>query len=288
MERSARGGPDDGGRIRPILAHAAGATAGQIVSVGALFDQARRQFRDLERAFASQRHGRGGVEMQLSELACTVARLGTTAERLEQQMVRMRHVAHHDPLTGLPNRTLLLDRLDRALAQAMRNGGQVALLMMDLDAFKVVNDRFGHGAGDRLLQEVAQRLRATIRDADTICRYGGDEFVVLLPDTGRRGAADVACKIHERLAAPFLVEGSPITVGACIGIAVCPADGASPVALLERADTAMYACKGDAVRRHVASATGVPRSVRYRLLGETRRVPGAGATRSLTLIRRPQ
>jgi diguanylate cyclase (GGDEF)-like protein len=242
-------------------------------SVAALFEQARHEFAALELAFASRRYAPGGIVPELGELKRTIARIGTTAERMELEMARMRHVAYHDPLTGLPNRSLLLDRLDRALAHAARNGGQFSLLLLDLDAFKLVNDRLGHVAGDRLLQQVAERLGACTRDADTVCRYGGDEFVVLLPEAGRRGATDVARKIHECLAASFLAAGTTVTVSACIGCAVFPGDGASPEELLQQADAAMYACK-DRLQRRVGRADG---RVRYRLLGEATAAVADGA-----------
>src|SRR6476646_7409193 len=112
------------------------------------------------------------------------AGLRQEVSRLEQEVFRAQHAANHDPLTGLPNRSLLRDRVGQALARAARQGKQAALLMIDLDGFKNVNDAVGHAVGDKLLQQVARRLRTSIRATDTASRYGGDEFIVLLPDVG--------------------------------------------------------------------------------------------------------
>jgi len=164
--------------------------------------------------------------------------------RLAQRVAQARHFAYHDELTGLPNRSLLLDRLRQAVAQASRQHKQVALLFLDLDGFKGVNDRFGHAAGDTLLQQVAERLAACIRGGDTACRYGGDEFVIMLPEIdGAESAAAVAQKIHGHLAAPYVVDGQAITVTASIGAAVYPADGKDCSELIKQADIAMYLAK---------------------------------------------
>jgi diguanylate cyclase (GGDEF)-like protein len=144
----------------------------------------------------------------------------------------------------LPNRSLLLDRLNQTVAQRARQNRQAALLLLDLDGFKGVNDSFGHTVGDQLLQQVAQRLLTSTRNADTISRYGGDEFIILLPDVeGRKSAMEVAQKIHVRFTDPFVIGGHSLAVTACIGIAVCPLDGTSPDELIEQADIAMYRAK---------------------------------------------
>lgn len=221
-----------------------------------LHQQARLELDALGAALATQLGDAGPAPSQLAALARTLDRIGSRAEKLEREVGQMRHCAYHDPLTGLPNRTLLLDRLDRALAQAARRNGQVALLMLDLDDFKVVNDRFGHAVGDQLLRGVAERLQRSARDADTICRYGGDEFVILLPEVdGRPGATVVAQKIQASLSTPFLVEdGQSITVCASVGMAVYPLDGVAPIHLLQRADVAMYGAKDDPTRRQPSEA----------------------------------
>ena len=138
--------------------------------------------------------------------------------RAEERLV---HQAFHDPLTGLPNRALFLDRLERALARAARTGYAVALLFLDLDGFKAVNDEFGHEAGDGLLVAVAGRLGLRLRSEDTVARFGGDEFTVLLQNVGGpSGATEVADRILEELREPFLLEGREHHVTASIGIAL--------------------------------------------------------------------
>jgi diguanylate cyclase (GGDEF)-like protein len=153
-------------------------------------------------------------------------------------------VAYHDKLTGLPTRSLLLDRLNQAVAQGARQGRQVALLFLDLDGFKRVNDERGHRAGDVLLQQVAGRLSACLRAGDTACRYGGDEFVIMLPEVdGQESAATVAEKIRSQLSVPYPVDGGTITVTASIGTAVYPVDGEDCGALIEQSDIRMYRAK---------------------------------------------
>ena len=168
----------------------------------------------------------------------------TGARRAEAQLA---HRADHDPLTGLPNRELLRRRLSSALAQvrAGRAGG-VGLLFLDLDRFKVINDSLGHGAGDRLLREVAARLRAGTGPGDLLARLGGDEFALVTLD--HEGAPALGSRLVAALGAPFVVDGREVTVGASIGVAVRrPDDAAGPDpdedALLREADTAMYAAK---------------------------------------------
>lgn len=157
---------------------------------------------------------------------------------------RMSHMAHHDFLTGLPNRALLTDRLAQAIALAKRNGKQLALLFMDLDYFKHINDSLGHAIGDRLLQSVAERLSACVRTTDTVCRQGGDEFVVLLVEIEQpQDAANVAEKLLAAVALPHLVGGNELHVTLSIGISVYPDDGQDVDSIMQNADTAMYHAK---------------------------------------------
>jgi len=157
---------------------------------------------------------------------------------------RMTHLAHHDPLTGLPNRRWLLDRLREALREADGAQGRVALLFIDLDGFKAVNDAHGHAIGDALLRAVAQRLRGRVRAGDTVCRLAGDEFVVLLPSiVDREAASDVAALLRAALARPFALRGRVLRVSFSGGIAIAPEDGSRAEVLLERADAAMYEAK---------------------------------------------
>jgi len=199
---------------------------------------------ELERALeASQRRLRV-VQERVETLVKRDLRLKERFLRLARKEAQVRHAAYHDELTGLPNRSLLLDRFNQAVAQGARQGRQVALLFLDLDGFKSVNDRLGHAAGDALLQQVAGRLSACIRAGDTACRYGGDEFVVMLPEVdGDDSAATVAEKIRSRLSAPYPVDGGMLTVKASIGTAVYPVDGQEYGALLEHSDIGMYRAK---------------------------------------------
>jgi diguanylate cyclase (GGDEF)-like protein/PAS domain S-box-containing protein len=158
---------------------------------------------------------------------------------------RMEHLAHHDALTGLPNRLMLLSRLEHAVSKARRDRRQGAVLFLDLDRFKQVNDTLGHPAGDALLIAVAKRLRERLRDSDTLARLGGDEFVILLEDlTERNQAASLAQELIARLAEPFdLPGGHVVRIGGSIGIALFPADGTAPDVLIQRADVALYESK---------------------------------------------
>jgi diguanylate cyclase (GGDEF)-like protein/PAS domain S-box-containing protein len=165
-----------------------------------------------------------------------------TDRKLAEQ--RIAHMAHHDALTGLPNRVLLRDRIQQAIAQAHRNGAQLAVLFLDLDRFKTINDSLGHQLGDRLLQSVASRILVCVREGDTVSRVGGDEFVIVIP--GIAAAADasaVAAKILEVLASAFHLHGNDLHVNASIGISLYPADGSDAETLMRNADTAMYHAK---------------------------------------------
>jgi diguanylate cyclase (GGDEF)-like protein len=148
-------------------------------------------------------------------------------------------------LTGLPNRTLLEDRLNQALHAASRQSTSLSLLLLDLDGFKEVNDSLGHAGGDVLLSEIGPRLRHILRESDTVARLGGDEFVVLLPSVNLADASIVAEKILATLEQPFVVEGRALYVGGSIGIVAYPEHGRDAETLLRRADSAMYAAKRD-------------------------------------------
>ena len=165
----------------------------------------------------------------------------TPLKRSQEQLQRL---AHHDPLTDLPNRLLLNARLTHALKHAQRERRSVALLFLDLDRFKNVNDTLGHPLGDRMLQEVAQRLSACVRNADTLVRLGGDEFVILLEELRHgRDACSVAHKAISALSYPFELENQPAYITASIGISVYPDDGEDVTTLLKNADVAMYHAK---------------------------------------------
>jgi diguanylate cyclase (GGDEF)-like protein/PAS domain S-box-containing protein len=157
---------------------------------------------------------------------------------------RILHLAHHDVLTELPNRSLLNDRLNQALNLAARNGEALAVLALDLDRFKAINDGFGHAAGDRLLVLVAERLQGALRASDTLARIGGDEFVVLQTDGGQpHAAAELAQRLIKIMSVPFEVNDLHMRIGTSVGIAIYPANGDSAAALLKNADTALYRAK---------------------------------------------
>lgn len=159
-------------------------------------------------------------------------------------MQKMSHHAQHDFLTGLPNRMLLMERLTQAIGMASRHCKQIALLFVDLDHFKPVNDSLGHAVGDHLLQEVATEIASCLRTTDTVSRHGGDEFVILLTEIEKKqDAAQVAEKLLARFAAPRMIDGHELKITLSIGIAVYPENGVDANALLRNADTAMYATK---------------------------------------------
>lgn len=164
--------------------------------------------------------------------------------QLEHDVAQARHLAYHDALTGLPNRALLLDRLKQAMMQAQRQKKSVGVLFLDLDHFKSVNDELGHNAGDLILQEVAARLSGCIRGCDTACRYGGDEFVILLPEI--RGTEDVEAveqKVSDRLSIAHRIDDRDVAIGASIGTALFTAGTPSCAELIGAADAAMYRAK---------------------------------------------
>lgn len=165
--------------------------------------------------------------------------------QVEQGKQKEHFLAYHDVLTGLPNRSLFRDRLEQALAQATRNGRHAAILFLDLDGFKRVNDTLGHTAGDQLLQGVADRLKQCVRTSDTVARLGGDEFTIILTNiTQTEAAAKVAETVQAGLAKPFVVAGQEVFITTSIGISMCPNDGADAETLIQRADLAMYSAKG--------------------------------------------
>jgi diguanylate cyclase (GGDEF)-like protein/PAS domain S-box-containing protein len=198
--------------------------------------------------------GRDGREVWISSRGKTLAdgagrptrMIGISQDITERKRreAEDRFLAHHDTLTGLPNRRLLDDRLRQALHLAQRRDARVAVMLVDLDDFKQVNDRFGHRAGDAALREVAQRLAACMRKADTLARQGGDEFVVVIPELAHEGDCEVvAGKILRALEAPVDVERQTVRLGASIGISLFPAQARDGEALLRNADAAMYRAK---------------------------------------------
>ena len=165
-----------------------------------------------------------------------------TATKAAQE--RIEFLAYHDPLTNLPNRLLGLDRIGQAIAHGQRHGSQMALLLMDLDKFKLVNDSYGHSAGDRLLQAVADRLRLAVRQEDSLCRISGDEFLIVLFEVAdNHGISTKSEAILRDLSRPFEIDGRHLSTSSSIGIAVFPADGSDAETLMRNADTALYEAK---------------------------------------------
>jgi diguanylate cyclase (GGDEF)-like protein/PAS domain S-box-containing protein len=171
---------------------------------------------------------------------------GTLVDITDRKVVesQITHLAFHDALTGLPNRALFDDRLELALARCRRDGGTLAVFFLDLDRFKSINDTLGHDAGDRLLQAVADRLRETVREEDTIARVGGDEFLVLTDGIGEADARALAEKVLHRITSePFDIPGASLRVTASIGVSMYPEHGVEAGGLVRSADDAMYAVK---------------------------------------------
>ena len=204
--------------------------------------------RALLQAFAATNRRLMECLEQKSKDAQTITRLRRDLSSALGLVAAAEHRANHDPLTGLPNRRLLSDRLDQALSHAAQIGGQIGLLLLDLNGFKHVNDVLGHVAGDEILIRVAHMLRTAVRAGDTVCRFGGDEFVVLLPDIEqKRLVTSIATKIQQRLR---LVAGSGdaiARIAASVGYALYPAHGQSAAELLQHADRAMYESRVGAV-----------------------------------------
>ena len=230
--------PEDVGRVRRSLAEGLNVVGTTGVKIECRFRHADGSWRHLEAL--------GSNLLSDPSVGSIVVNSRDVTERkaLEE---RLEHQAFHDPLTGLPNRSLLSNRFEQAAGRADRAGKHLAILYLDLDGFKSVNDSLGHEAGDRLLVAVAERLGAHSRLGDTVARLGGDEFCVLAEDVGGvEGAARVAGRVREGLREPFLIEGRRISVSASIGAAVrAPGEDLSLDRLLREADAAMYRAKKD-------------------------------------------
>ncbi|MFA7399679.1 MAG: diguanylate cyclase [Sideroxydans sp.] len=168
--------------------------------------------------------------------------LWTLLTRLKQTNEQVTHLAHHDGLTGLPNRILFYDRLNQAIARARRDKESVAVLFLDLDGFKKINDTMGHAIGDALLTEAAKRIQSCVRESDTVARMGGDEFTAILCNVGN-GKEIVAQKILDTIRQPFMLADQSCSVGVSIGIAIYPDSGGNAEDLVKVADTAMYLAK---------------------------------------------
>jgi diguanylate cyclase (GGDEF)-like protein len=165
-------------------------------------------------------------------------------QELEDAYVRIRELALFDALTGLPNRTLFMDRFQLCLLTAERNGEALALLYVDLDDFKAINDQLGHDAGDEVLRESASRMRDLLRSNDTVCRWGGDEFLILLPNAaGVPGVSAIAKRLIARITTPMTYNGNTCQVSASVGLALFPEHGREWITLCKAADAALYEAK---------------------------------------------
>lgn len=172
-----------------------------------------------------------------------------TSEKENEE--RLAHLAHYDQLTNLPNRILFDDRLKQTLALARRTRSRLAIMFLDLDGFKAINDNLGHDAGDELLKQVAKRLDECLRSSDTVARFGGDEFTIILPEIDdKESVTRVATKITEAIAKPYVINGSEARVTTSVGISVYPVDGQHANTLLKKADKAMYHAKRHGKNHH--------------------------------------
>ncbi|MGM9321865.1 sensor domain-containing protein [Deinococcus aquaticus] len=241
-------------------------------------------------AFDATLRDRAGTEHAIADSAAPILRPDGTmlggvmvfhdVSEARAMAIRMSHVAQHDALTDLPNRVLLHDRIRQALAHYRRTGRPFAVVFMDLDHFKHVNDSLGHHVGDELLRAVAQRLCEQVRETDTVSRQGGDEFVLLL--TELRTAMDVQAftdRLESSLARPYELAGQTLTVSFSMGIAMCPHDGDDVDTLLRHADAAMYQAKGAGRSRTHFFSQELLASIeaRYRLVGQLRAALQQGA-----------
>jgi diguanylate cyclase (GGDEF)-like protein len=221
----------------------------------------------------------------LVSLGVLLGRLHDLADKTRRQADELQRQALHDVLTGLANRALFKDRLNQTLYLARRHSGSAALLLMDLDDFKQVNDTLGHHAGDLLLKEVSTRLVSILRQTDTVARLGGDEFAVVVPEADSSGAMEVVRKCLKAFENPFLIEGQLFKLAASIGVSLYPEHGADADTLLRRADIAMYIAKRAGSGYATSEVQEAPASPAASLVSDLRR---AVSQRELVLHYQPQ
>jgi diguanylate cyclase (GGDEF)-like protein/PAS domain S-box-containing protein len=230
---------DDGGPPEALLAQLREEPARLLIETG----QRCRSGRFLHVEISGYRVDVGRRGLYALSMRDITVRRRVEAQLLEKQQ-HLDHLAHHDQLTGLPNRLFLAAHLPGAIAEAQRSGSMLAVLFLDLDRFKHINDSRGHETGDRLLKAVAQRIRSTTRTGDIVVRMGGDEFIVVLKTVaGQEQINEAAGRITEALAAPVLIDGRPLVTTASIGVSLFPRDGTTMGELLRQSDTAMYQAK---------------------------------------------
>jgi diguanylate cyclase (GGDEF)-like protein len=202
------------------------------------------QIEQASQALAGSRAAR--LQDTNEQLLISILQARAAAERCEESLLQAARAAERDELTGLPNRMLLMDRLLQAIAHARRCKSRVAVLFLDLDNFKLVNDSYGHAAGDAVLCHVAACLTAAVREEDTVSRHGGDEFLILLPEIDTLADAGIiAGKLLAALAEPLRIGDHDVALAACIGISVFPDDASEALMLIEHSDAAMYQAKGN-------------------------------------------
>lgn len=222
--------------------------------------QAARSFATQHRQDALPTHRRDEIGVLARSFADMQKQISDQLQALHENQRELDHLASHDALTGLPNRRLLEERLEHALARARRSGEHIALLYIDIDGFKEINDKYGHSVGDVVLKEAARRIRAVVREIDTVARLGGDEFIVLLDGNLQPGViAQIAQKILDMLAPPILHAGQALQIGASIGISQSPQHGTTASELTVTADHAMYVAKNSG--RNQYRFASAPRSL---------------------------
>lgn len=208
------------------------------------FEQCLKQLNTLEQAYNDSQAQLQNAQHQIKALQEHNLSYKLRLKKLTKRYLQTRFFADHDPLTGLSNRRVFEDRLRLAIVQSARHGKPLALLFIDLDKFKHVNDNLGHQVGDELLQQVADRLIGCIRRGDTACRYGGDEFIVMLPELNNEDSADIVIeKIRGQLCKPFRIRDQFIVLTVSIGMATYQADEHNANDLIHQADVAMYQAK---------------------------------------------
>jgi diguanylate cyclase (GGDEF)-like protein len=208
----------------------------------------RRDSNRIDRRYICELAGQREQNRKLTEvnerLVIASVQLQVEAEKIAKAKEEMAHLAYHDSLTDLPNRMQLYDRIAQAIAFAKRRSTKLAILFLDLDRFKNINDSLGHAVGDQLLQSVAQRLKSAVRDTDTVSRHGGDEFILLLSELNPSDGLNLKIEeIHKIITAPYRIAETIVDIGATIGVSIFPDDGADSETLIRHADSAMYNAK---------------------------------------------